>query len=159
MEGSEKPSHRPYEKSIRTAIQIVYIIAIVVWIIILYALHIYRKIDPVGFALLAIPVFVFAIGFVNVCKQGKEIEKEMFRADFLALGLLFVSILIEWRKEKSADKTTSWLILLAFIFIILSIIDLWITYNYLSVLKHSKSIFQTYAAVLLLYVLYLQLKA
>lgn len=158
MEQCSEPKHRPYDRPVRIFIQIAYIIAIVIWLIIIYVLHLYKCLDPFGLLILSIPLFVFAIGFQNVCKQGKEVEGEMFRADFLALGLLFVSILIEWKKEKTADRTTSWLILLAFIFIIFSVIDLWVTYKYLSLLKHIKSMFQTYAAVLLIYVLYLQFR-
>ena len=146
----------PYPEPIVRTIQIVYLIAIVCWILILYFLGVYCRLDLAGLFILSLPVIIFAIGYINAPLQCRQTETEMVKINFLPLALLFITLLVEWHRQRAQNKQVYLMIFLAFTFIILSVIDVWVSRRYLIITKHIRSILQTLSAVLLIYVLYLQ---
>ena len=137
-------------------IQIVYIIMTIIWIIIFFWLKSYFN-DLFSWLFLFIPIIIFSINYINLKKINTLIECEMFQGNYLSFCLLIVIILINWNNPLSKnDKIIFFRILLvAFIFITLSLIDFWVYPRYLIVMKHLRSIFITMALTLLALVFYL----
>jgi len=148
-----KKEHHP--KDVILYIRFVYIIGILVWILILHFLKLH-KMNFFIIAIIAIPFVCFLIGYVNAPKLTGELEDELFRSNYLSVGLLLVIPLLTWiNKEYVGDKTRyTKILVLAIITSLLSMIDVWVSDKYLPVLKHAQSVLQTYSIALLVYALY-----
>lgn len=141
-----------YNSDIVENIKLIYIIAIISWIILIFILKIYNS-DAIGWLFLILPVIVFTINFSNLDGCTETTEKEMFGKDFLSFSFITATLLIDWNKDK--DKTKSFkLLVVAVILLILSSIDLWLPKDKLTINKHIRSIFQTSALALLSFTLY-----
>ena len=145
-----------YLRHVTDKIKIMYIIAILAWIIfaIIFKLHTHGL---AGFFLLLFPIIVYTINFANVDRCPVESEADLFSGDFLAFAFLTAIILINWAK---VDNTTHIfkLLMISLVLIMISFIDLWLPRKRLILAKHFKSIVQTAAITLLTFVLFLYYK-
>jgi hypothetical protein len=80
----------------------------------------------------------------------------MLKANLLTLGLLIALPLINWARDASPESKEMFMKIAAtaIILSLLTLIDWWVNKKYIYLLKHTKSIFQTYAIVLLMIGLY-----
>lgn len=151
----ESPGDKPHLSTKRRYVsKIIYIIAVVIWILMLYALQVYRHRAIVGYVILAVPIFVFAMGFLSVGKITKEVRAQMFRADVVSVALLFITAILT-----SMDRDTHYtlhIMLVATVLVLLSLIDIWTGPKTIEFVQVTKSIFQTSAITLLVYVLYIR---
>ena len=157
---SKKPckvtnKYKEYGRKKTAITQSVYIAASLVWIFILYYLCLYQT-DLIGLLILFIPILAFAIAYANAGALTIEVEEDMFKANFLSLGLLILLPLLTWiGKDFEGDKSKFvCVIILALIFTMLSLIDIWVRRRWFSIVKHIKSVFQTLALTLIIYSLY-----
>nr|QBK90851.1 MAG: hypothetical protein LCPAC201_01520 [Pithovirus LCPAC201] len=137
-------------------IQLVYIIAAIVWIVIVFVLC-FWEIDIIGIIILAFPLLVFGVNFSNTSVLTRDIENEMFTGNFISFGFLIAIILINWSKIQNKGKYFT-ILFISLILIMLSLVDVWVDAENLSVAKHIRSIFQTTALSLLVYALYVYYK-
>lgn len=134
-------------------IRALYIIAAIVWLIIVWYCDLYLP-DGIAWFFIAIPLVVYAINYSNVDKHTKEMEQEMFAGNFLSFAFLIVAIVLSYSKIGGKAKYFK-LLLLALVFIMFSLIDVWLPMNKLIICKHLRTIFQTAAVALLAMALYL----
>lgn len=144
-----------YSEEKASQVRMVYIVALVIWILIIACFGLYTT-DVIGWIILGIPLVVFFSGYANSDKLTIEIEQENFQANYFAVGLLLILPLLTWaNREYKGDRNRFIRILvLAVIIVMLSLLDLWVEKQYLSVNKHAKSALQTIAIVLLIYAFY-----
>jgi hypothetical protein len=146
-----------YDQGVSNSIFYGYIIGIILWILLVIFFCISSiKINALGYVILFIPIVIFAIGAYNSNKITYDVEDSVFNADYLSLGLIITLPLLAWvSKDYPGDRT--WLITIAILAIVLSLfsmIDIWVTRRWMSVVKHSKSILQTMSLILIIYALY-----
>jgi len=134
-------------------IQLIYIIATIVWIIIVFALGLY-DVDIWGLLILTIPIVVFFINFNNTCYVTEEIEEQMLKGNVLSFIFLITVILINWSKIKDKSQYFK-ILLLAILFIALSLVDIWSPPERYALTLHIRTIFNTLALILLVYVVYI----
>ncbi len=163
--GDEKPSlekgssemgkevkfkHHYYTEQIIFWIRIIYIIFIVFWSILIWYFRFYRL---KASYLLLIPYIVFIIGIANAGVLSTDIEEEMFRANFLSVGLLLALPLLNWtNKDYNGDRRLfSTIIILALVFSILSLFDIWVSKKWLSLSKHIRTCLQTFSLTLIMF--------
>lgn len=137
-------------------IQIIYIISAVIWIMLFFWLKSYFN-DCFSWIFLLIPLIIYSINYINLQHITINVEDEMFQGNYLSFCLLIVVILINWNHPLSENDKISFfrILLVAFILIMLSLIDLWVYPKYLRIVKHIRSIFLTAALTLLAFVFYL----
>lgn len=137
-------------------IQIGYIIGAILWIIIFFWISRCCT-DLISWIFLFVPLFVFAFSFWGVGHLKVHLESEMFQGNYLAFGLLIVSIIINVNSQISPHRKLIFIriLLFAFILIMFSLIDLWISPGHFTLLKHIRSMCQTAALTLLALALYL----
>lgn len=145
-----------YPRDCVRKIQIVYIIAAIVWIIIIFALC-YWELDIIGGIILAFPLVIFGINFHNADNITHEVESEMFTGNFISFGFLIAIILINWSKIENKGKYFT-ILFISLVLIMLSLVDVWVDPVNISIAKHLRSIFQTTALALLVYALYVYYK-
>ncbi|AYV85911.1 MAG: hypothetical protein Solivirus1_68 [Solivirus sp.] len=152
-EQSEKPC---YEKHENSTLKIWYIVAILIWIVLLALLGLLPPKDIIEVILMAIPIIAFIVAIVSIHTITESIEQLMLKANLLTLGLLVALPLINWSKDTSYESKETFMKIAATAIILsmLTLIDWWVDKKYLYLLKHTKSIVQTYAIVLLMIGLY-----
>lgn len=136
-------------------VRLAYIVALVIWILIIACFGLYKT-DVIGWIILAIPPVVFLTGYANSEHLTIAIERENFQANYFAIGLLLILPLLTWaNRDYKGDKVRfTKILVLAIIIVMLSLIDIWVRKEYLSVNKHVKSALQTIAITLLIYTFY-----
>jgi hypothetical protein len=137
--------------------QIIFIVAAFFWAVIIVVLGIYKKQSWVGWLILSIPFLIFFLGFIFSNKISPEIEDEMFKVNYLSIGLIIVLPLLAWmNKDFQGDKSHFMtIVIVAIIINLVSLLDVWTSRRYMAFVKQSKSVLQTVSLVLLIYALYL----
>jgi len=133
-------------------LQMMYIIAIILWIIIVIWLKLYNT-NFFGFLILAAPIVFFIIAFASLTGINREVENYMLQTDFLQFGYIVVVIVLIWDKTIDDEKIYS-LVGIGMVLLVLSMLDIWITKEKLVYMKHFQSIVQTIAAVILIFTLF-----
>ena len=153
-----KPTNRYkcYGKKKTFIIQATYIISALVWIFMIGFLSLYRT-DQIGALIVLIPLFTFGISYMNASYLTVEVEEDMFKANFLSIGLLLVLPLLTWmNRDYTGDRKQFYAVLIgALIFTLLSLTDVWVRKRWVSLVKHVKSVFQVFSLTLLIFALYL----
>jgi len=145
-----------YDEQTIKIIQVLYIVASLAWIFICIIFELYL-VDIWGILILFIPIIIFTINYLNVPYLNSHTEENVNAFNFFSIGLLIVLpliILVRCSYKGNREKVIE-IIVIALIFAVLSILTLWINYAYISVLKHIRSIFQTYSLILLSFALYI----
>ena len=133
-------------------IQIAYLIAVIVWIVIIIVCH-FHETDALGYVILAIPIIVYGVNFINACEVTKEVEDDMLKGNFLSFAFLVAIILINWSKIENKAKYFK-ILFIALILLMLSLVDVWVKPHQMPLMRHVRSIFHTASLALLVYALY-----
>jgi len=152
-----------YSDDVIYAIQGIYILSVVLWIIFIWWSELYLLGDWLIWFFIIIPPIMYLIGYSNACNLTFESEDDVLGANYLSFGFLITIILINWNTPLQLEDKNSFLKLLivAFVLIMLSMIDIWVTRRQLSIVRHIRTSLQTAALVILsmsLYVYYRHLK-
>lgn len=138
-----------------TYIKIVYILAIVLWFFLIFFLKLYLT-SWLGWLLILIPIVCFLIGYYNASVITTDVEDEIFRANYLSIGLIIIIPLLVWL-DKKYEGDHIWfvsIVVVAIMLSTLSFLDVWVQRQWLSVIKHITSTFQTMSIVLITFVLF-----
>lgn len=104
---------------------------------------------------LFIPVIIFAIAFANVENHTVKTAGQMLKGNVLSFMFLAISLLLNWFKIGDKKKVYRSMIL-AVLFIMVSLLDFWVQEKDTIFIIHIKSITQTFAIVLLIYSLFIR---
>lgn len=145
-----------YQKHQHEKLQLLYVVAILLWIFLTACYKINPPRDIFELAILLLPVVCFIIAFVSIHMISESVEAMMLKANLLTIGLLVALPLINWTKETSVENKTLFiqLAVTAIILSLITLIDWWVPKKYIYMQKHIKSILQTFAIVLLIFGLY-----
>lgn len=145
-----------YHKQTIKHVQAVYLIGLFLWFLGVLLLDIYEE-DLFIWLFIFLPPIVFLINFINLENCSKELEKQMFKGNFLSFGFLITIILINWNSPlENQDKSKFFqLLVVAFILIMISLVDIWVGGEFQSIIKHIKTVLHTCALSLLATALYL----
>ena len=72
-----------------------YIIAAIVWIILIFLLEFWKS-GYFGWVFLLLPLFVYGVNMSNIKDHTVDIEDDMLQGNFLSLVYLFVLFIINW---------------------------------------------------------------
>lgn len=136
-------------------IQVVYMIAMIFWIVLIIGLQLYET-TWIGWIFLMIPFLIFIFALINSDDLCERVEGAVFEADFLSIGLLVVLPLLTWvtRDYEGDRKKFLSLIVVAIILAMMSMLDIWVPYSSLYITKHVKSVLQTISLALLMFAFY-----
>lgn len=133
-------------------IQIVYLIAAIIWLIIVYVFSLYCG-NVILWLLLFIPLIIYGLNFYFVPEQTVFVTNLMFTADFLSIGFLIVTIIINWYKEVDKGPIFSLVVLALFLFG-LSMLDVWVPEEKFILIQHIRSALETAGVIILVIVVY-----
>ena len=137
-------------------IQLVYIISTLLWVFLIFALDLWKD-DILVMLILLLPLVVFIINFISLGEFSCCMEDQMFKSNFLSFAFLVAIILINWNSPIGNHNKTEFfkIVIVAFILLMLSLVDLWVPKNKMSIVKHLKTSLQTASLSLLALALYL----
>lgn len=142
------------EETIETARNL-YLVAILVWIIILIICR-FNYIGIIGLIILLIPIPVFLINYFNITKCTKTQEGIVLKSNILTFTLLIVTVLINYKIIQNNHRPEFLRVLtLAILLLMLSLVDLWLPPSKYFIALNIKTMLQTAALALLAFVLYL----
>lgn len=142
-----------YDLGICQKIQVLYIVAVVIWIILVWWLDLYKT-DGIGWFFILLPIFIYAINYSYVHKAEIETENDMFAGNFLSFGFLIAAFIISWTNAGVNPKVFK-IIFVGIVLIMFSLIDVWLPKQEMVISKHLRTIFQTGALSLLALALYI----
>ncbi len=153
---SHRRKHEYYGRKKVRNIRILYILACVAWTILIFSIGLYET-KLGGFIILSIPYFVFFSGYYEANLLTPEVEDDNFQSNYLSIGLLIVLPLLTFINGSFKGNRNKFvaIMILALILTMLSLIDVWVPEQYISYVRHVKSIFQTLSIILLIYALYM----
>lgn len=141
-----------YEEDTISDVRTIYVVAIFMWILIIYILELYKT-DTVGLLVLSIPIVFFIISMTFFDKCTKDIEDDICQYDILAFGVTIITVFLSWKYA----EYLSYLYRLIFVGILLlavSMLDLWIPKKELVLHKHIRDILQIMSTVIFIFIFY-----
>jgi len=141
-----------YSDDIIERVNNLYLLAILIWIIIIIFLELYYT-DIIGGFILLIPIIIFIISMTSFKNCHIEMEAEIFQYDILAFGVVIVTIFLAL---KYVNYTTFFykLIFVGILLLGISMIDVWLSPNDLIIAKHIRGILQTMSTAIFIYIFY-----
>lgn len=132
-----------------------YLIAILIWVLIVIFFRLFDG-DIISCIIILLPIVIFALNYCFVGGVDTTLEEQLFQINYLSLGVLLVLPMLSWingGKGQRKDKFIR-ILVLSIILSMLSMIDIWVSREWLSFVVHLKSIFETVALILMIYALY-----
>lgn len=141
-----------YTTSRRKQIQTVYIVFAIIWLVISYIFSFYCG-NLIIYIFVIVPIIVFGLNFYWVPKQTLSVTSLMFSADFLSIGFLIVTVIINWYREVD-KKVVFGLVVLILIILGFSTIDIWTSEKDFIIIQHIRSALETIAVSVLMITVY-----
>ena len=136
-------------------VKLIYILAIVLWIIICFLLKLIPGHNWVEWGILILPIVIFLYAWSVADKVSTTVEDYMGKTNILTLGLIIAMPLLNWVQGRKDDrKQFTQLMAVAIIFSMLTLIDISVGHDELCIIRHAESALQTMAIVLLIFGLY-----
>ena len=141
-----------YDNDNLNIVQLLYLFAIILWIVIIWYLELYNT-DFIGGIILLIPIIYYIFSMYNIPQCTNEIEQEIFQYDVFLFGGALIAILIS---NKHAEYS-SYFYKLIFIGVLLagiSVTDIWTSKKNMFIYKHIRTILQTASTFVFVYLFY-----
>jgi hypothetical protein len=135
------------------SIRIAYVIASVVWILIVAILGLCMNTCIAGLIVLA-PLILFAWDFMSCSTLTRETEESVVSLGWIGIGLLVLIPICTWIREEDLLMCVPCLFL-GMALVLVSSFEVCVGYRWLSVVRHIKSAVQTMSIALILYALYM----
>lgn len=139
--------------------RIVYIIAIIFWLVLVISLGLSNT-NIIGYLLIMTPIIIFIINIYWADRIVYDNNNKSVRDNIFTFGLLITAVLINWNNPNLSDKYKFFkIVVVAIILLMFSMIDIQMPYPEIMVVNSIKSSLQTMSLVLLalsLYIYYLE---
>ena len=144
-----------YDENQIQEIRWIYIGAIVIWLIICWALRLFPARGWIELSILILPLLIFVLAWYFANRVTNTVEDFMGKTNVLTLGLIIALPLLNWANNRGHERRQFIQIMaLAIILSLLTLIDIWVGHNELCLLRHAESSLQTMAIILLIFGLY-----
>lgn len=153
----EDPNHESgYSQKTVNRLTFIYIVAVIIWTIFYYFVGAFNQKSIFYKIVYFVPIIIFGISIYFLHTVNHEIEQPMNKANFLSLGLviffpIFSIIVTKYRGNKTFFIT---LMVSAFILSLITLYDIWISDEYQPILRHIKTILQTFTITLIIIAMY-----
>lgn len=129
----------------------IYIFAMFAWTFLVMKLRLFR--GP-GFFFVFVPYIAFIINLFTVQSIDSDDEAIFFTGAFLSIGLIVMVAILGWFKNMGdLSRQEISLLLLSLILALFSHIEIGVTIKYVPIMRHYRSVLQTFSIVLFLIVL------
>ena len=146
-----------YDCETKNSIETLYIVAAITWLVLSIVLGLWVYDDILLWAILLIPLLVFAINYFNLEEFPLRLENQMLRGNLLSFAFIVAVVLIHWNSPFDKNSRTEFykILITAFILLMISLVDLWVGEKKMLIVKHIKTALHTASLTLLAVALYL----
>jgi hypothetical protein len=150
LSASSEISQQCYDAEKQTEIIIVYVIAIILWIVLIIFLGLHKV---TAWPVLIIPFVVFGIAVYNVGNLCEEVEVNMTKASYLSIGMILMLPLFNWLIKESPkyQEVLTNCMIVSVSLSLLTFIDIWLPAEKMSIFYHMRSALQAMSVSLLLF--------
>jgi len=152
MSDSDAHENNKYDRSIVDHVTLLYTVAIVFWIVLIFILDLYRT-DAIGSLILIIPIIYMLISMNKFEECDTKIEEELDDWDILPLGVVIITVFLTL---KHPEYTTFFyrLIFVGVLLVALGMMDLWLPRKHLILHKHFRTILEILSTTIFVYIFY-----
>lgn len=151
---SEVNKKLPYDQITQRNLQALYMLAIFLWLMIVFNFGLFEA-NAVSICLILFPIAIFAMSLWNIDCVTVEVEEQLFAVSYISIGLLVIIPLVTWTHDKyGADAKVMDPMILAIIFAVASLVDVWVPLKWVTYIRHVRSILQVLSLTLIVYALY-----
>jgi len=135
---------------------LLYIGAAILWTVVYYCLGGFSRKHSFYIWIYFIPLILFGVSVYSLRHITTHSERILYKTNFLSIGLviffpIFSSIVTKYRGD---TQFFIMLMVTGFIFSLISLYDVWVAPEYQPLLKHTKTILQTYTITLIIVAMY-----
>lgn len=143
-----------YGKDKCWSLKIIYLVAIIVWIVIVVCFSLYKL--PFSY-LLIIPPILFCFTISNGSYINIEVESEIGRIIYFPMLVILCINLYNWIAKDTSGNGEKMIhcIFIAMVSLLLSSVDIWTHKKWIFAIRHISSVFETYTISLIVYVIIL----
>lgn len=133
----------------------VYFVATVLWCVFIVFLGMYRRWQ--GWFVSALLFCLFAVTVNYLHQLCPRVEEQMNKSNLLSVGLIILVPLFALLERNFSGNRSEFgaVLIMALLCSLLSLMDIWVCYDMLYLVRHIKSILQMYSLFLLVYALLL----
>lgn len=150
--------HKHYGKQKTHLIQILYILASLLWLMLISLVgYLSFETNFFGYVILSLPLFIFASAFYYTNQLCVDLEEQMFVNDYFTIAMLIGLPILVWMSDDYGGDKRQFIqsVMIAIVLTLLSSLDLWLSRKWITIWKHTKSILQVIAIILLVMALYI----
>lgn len=159
FDDTSHPYYEPetmYSDETIQRLTILYIGATILWTIVYYYLGGFSRRHSFYIWAYFIPLVLFGISVYSLRHITTQSERILYKTNFLSIGLiiffpLFSSIVTKYRGD---TQFFIMLMVAGFVFSLISLYDVWLSPEYQPIIKHTKTILQTYTITLIVVAMY-----
>ena len=132
----------------------IYLAFVIFWLILIIYLQLYKE-DSIVLGLMCIPIILFIYTYSTLDQVEREIENQIFQANYLSISLLVVLPLFFNLTRATKFTGPLKLVIIAIIFILLGLVDMWLPIKLVPFARHFKSCLETIGLLLLVIAVYM----
>jgi hypothetical protein len=148
------PTQTAYTNNQVFYIRALYVLGILAWLFVIYVLSILNY-DWFIVLLAIIPIIMFVWTWYIIPTFIREYEDSVFQVNYLSITMLVVIPLFFNLSKLKHDNCALRIVIIGVFFVVLSVIDVWTHPDNISIIKHFKSIVETFGIFLLLIAIYI----
>lgn len=143
-----------YNYNTLVTLRIIYIVAIILWIVFIFKLKLYET-DHFGKFICILPIIIWIITFYFLDQITVESEGLFFGNTYISVAMMVIIAILTWTHDsvRDSEKIVN-VMILAIVLAIFSLFDVFVPKKYFSLLKHVRSIFQIASLSLIAYAIY-----
>jgi len=153
-EGSNNCRSTHYTKEQVSQLRGIYLAFVLFWIILIIYLELYKE-DSIVLGLMCIPILIFLYEYLTVEQVEREVEDQVFVANYLSISLLVVLPLFFNLTKVTQFMKPLRLVIIAVIFILLGLVDMWVPRKLVPFARHFKACLETVGLLLLIIAVYM----
>lgn len=147
------PDEGKYNPRTVNILRVFYVVVIIVWIILVWRLKLYQT-DNFGKFIIAIPLIVWIISFYYLSELTVETEGKVFGNTYISVAIMVIIPLMTWTHDNIQDERLVNIMILAIVFAVFSLLDIWIPERHITFMRHLRSVFQVASLTLIAYAIY-----
>ena len=140
----------PHSREMQFWIRSVYMIALIVWFIIIIAFRLYLG---HGFLVLWIPIVFFVLSYYSVGHFCSQLSDCMLQTPIVTICILITVQVLYWVLKSNCQNRSRLIavILLSAVLSLLSLLDLWVKHKRVIIWNHIRHCLQTMSLVVIIY--------
>jgi hypothetical protein len=156
QDSKDEPDLPPCDSQQQFHLKVIYGIAIIIWILLIFYLRKHIDISSSSILILLIPLLLFCIVIFNISDKDVQNKHTYIKTEHLSFWLLLAFPVLTWIGDKMPSKRIDFnkIVGIGIMLSLLSLFDLWAPLKFSVYMSHIRFILTTLSITLLLVLVY-----